>query len=196
MAESKRKIQKELTRKHILDTAIKKFGHNGFVKTRTLDIATAANISHGSLFAHFPTMDDLMTSAIEEFGNRLCTRLHDEVSKKQSLPDILQAHLNGILDFEDFYTHLIIERRLLPESAKNTYIVIQSTISFHIGLAAEKEIQQGKIKNMPLHMLFNAWMGMIHYYLSNGDLFQQNGSIIKAYGPELLANYLLFIKST
>jgi TetR/AcrR family transcriptional repressor of acrEF/envCD operon len=195
IAESKRKLQKELTRKHILETAIIEFARNGFVNTRTLDIATAANISHGSLFAHFPTMDDLLVASVEEFGSRICSRLHDEVSKKTSLSELLQAHLNGISAYEDFYTRLILERRLLPEGVRNTYISIQSTISFHIGLAAEQERKEGKIKSIPIHMMFNQWVGILHYYLCNGDLFEPNGSVIKTYGKDILQNYLLLIKT-
>ncbi|MCB2360619.1 TetR family transcriptional regulator [Clostridium estertheticum] len=51
MLENKRQKQKKLTRKHLIEVAIKQFGENGILKTRTSDIAKAADVSHGTVFA-------------------------------------------------------------------------------------------------------------------------------------------------
>ena len=193
MLETKRQKQKELTRKHLIEIAIKQFGENGIIATRTADIAKAANVSHGTVFAHFSTQDELLTSVIEEFGDRIAQRLHELINADSSLIEVLKAHLAGLIEFEPFYTRLIIERRLLPESVCNTYIMIQSTISFHIGIAAKKEIGQGTLRNLPIHLIFNTWIGLIHYYITNGDLFSTNGSVLKQYSEELLQHYMNLI---
>lgn len=194
MSENKRQIQKNLTRKHLIETALKQFGENGILATKTLDIAKAAKVSHGTVFSHFPTQEDLISAVIEAFGDNLAARLHELVNTDSSLSEILKAHLVGLTEFEPFYTKLIIERRLLPEAARNTYIMIQSTISFHISLAAEKEMKQGTIKTQPLHLIFNTWIGLIHYYMTNSDLFSPNGSVLERYGEELLQHYINLIK--
>ena len=193
MVETKRQKQKSLTRKHLIEVATKQFGENGIIATRTVDIAKTANVSHGTVFAHFPTQEELVIAVIEEFGVRITKRLHELVDIDSSLPEVLQAHLNGLIEFEPFYTRLIIERRLLPESVCNTYIMIQSTISFHISIAAEKEIEQGIIRKLPMHLIYNTWIGIIHYYLTNGDLFSPNESVLKQYSNELLHHYLSLI---
>lgn len=194
MPETKRQIQKNLTRKHLIEIAINKFGENGITTTRTADIAQAANVSHGTLFAHFPTQEELLTAVTEEFGIRITQRLHELVNTNSSFFEVLQAHLIGLIEFEPFYTRLVIERRLLPESVRNTYIMIQSTISFHISIAAQKEMEQGIIRKIPMHLIFNTWMGLIHYYITNSDLFSTNGSVLKQYGDELLQHYMNLIK--
>ncbi|MDP4147690.1 MAG: TetR/AcrR family transcriptional regulator [Bacillota bacterium] len=193
MPENKRQIQKNLTKKLLIETAIKQFGETGILNTKTADIAKAAKVSHGTVFAHFPKLEDLLTAVIEEFGSRITQRLHELVDINGSLQDVLQAHLTGLMEFEQFYTRLIIERRLLPENLRNTYIMIQSTISFHISLAAEKEIAQNKLRKLPMHLVYNTWIGLIHYYLTNGDLFSQGDSVLKEYGDELLRHYMSLI---
>jgi TetR/AcrR family transcriptional regulator, acrEF/envCD operon repressor len=192
--ETKREKQKKLTRNHLIEIAIKQFGENGIIKTRTSDIAKVANVSHGTVFAHFSTQEELLISVIEEFGDRIAKRLHELVDTNSSLFEVLEAHLKGLIEFEPFYARLVIERRLLPENVCNTYIMIQSTISFHISIAAEKEMEQGTIRKIPLHLICNTWVGLIHYYITNSDLFSPSGSVLKQYYQELLQHYISLIK--
>ncbi|GMA97965.1 TetR/AcrR family transcriptional regulator [Pelosinus sp. IPA-1] len=194
MVENKRQKQKELTRRHLIEIAIQQFGENGITATRTADIARVANVSHGTIFVHFPKQEDLLIAVVEEFGIRIAKRLHELIDTNRSLIEVLEAHITGLIEFEPFYTRLVIERRLLPESVRNTYIMIQSTISFHIGIAAEKEMEEGIIRQIPLHLIYNTWIGLIHYYITNGDLFCSSGSVLKQHGQELFQHYISLMK--
>jgi TetR/AcrR family transcriptional regulator, acrEF/envCD operon repressor len=194
MAENKRQQQKNSTRKHLIETAINLFGVNGITTTRTVDIAKAAEVSHGTLFSHFPTLEELLIAVIEEFGNRIAQRLHELVNENCSLLEILEAHLTSLIEFEPFYIRLVIERRLLPKEVTNTYIMIQSTISHHICIASERELEQGVIRRLPVHMIYNTWVGLIHYYLTNSDLFSSDGRVLEHHSKELLKHYISLIK--
>lgn len=193
MIETKRQKQKKLTRKHLLEIAIEQFTQQGITRTRTADIATSAKVSHGTIFAHFSTQEELLIAVVEEFGVRITRRLHELIDTNSSLYEVLEAHITGLIEFEGFYTRLIIERRLLPESVRNTYVMIQSTISFHIGIAAEKEIERGTIRKIPLHLIYNTWVGLIHYYITNSDLFSSSGLVLEQYRYELLQHYMSLI---
>ncbi|ERK31397.1 TetR/AcrR family transcriptional regulator [Clostridium intestinale] len=194
MKENKRNVQKELTRKKLIEVAIKLFGDNGILNTKTIDISKEAGVSHGTVFSHFKTQEELLDTVIEEVGNRIVSKLQELIDVNGGLEDILKAHINGLMEFEKFYTRLIIERRLLPESASNIYIIIQSSISFHIGEVLKKEIAKEKIIDTPIHLLFNSWVGLIHYYLTNGDLFTNEDSILNNYGQDLINHYINLIK--
>jgi AcrR family transcriptional regulator len=195
MAKTQRQIQKDQTRKHIVETAFKLFAQQGITATTTADIAKAANVSHGTVFVHFATQEMLLNTVIEEFGTRVSLRLHELVASDKSLREVLEAHLKGLAEFEAFYTRLVIEGRLLPESARNAFIMIQSSISFHISQAAEREMKAGTIEPYPVHLLFNTWLGLIHYYLTNNDLFAPGESVLNRYGQELLEYYMRLIRS-
>jgi AcrR family transcriptional regulator len=193
ISKTRRQIQKESTRKQILETAIKHFAEYGIITSKTSDIARAATVAHGTIFAHFPNQEALLNAVIEEFGIRVSSRLHELAASNTSLRDILEAHIEGLKEYEAFYTRLVMERRLLPDDARNTFILIQSSISFHISQAAEKEMKAGSIITCPVHLLFNTWAGLVHYYLTNGDLFAPAGLVLERYGEELIDHYMRLI---
>jgi hypothetical protein len=43
---------------------------------------------------------------------------------------------------------------------------------------------------MPMHLLFNTWIGLVHHYMVNRDLFAPEGSVIARRGKELLDHYM------
>jgi AcrR family transcriptional regulator len=194
MPESQRQKQKNQTKKRLIDVALEQFAKDGLTTARTSDIASAAKVSHGTLFAHFPTREILLDEVIEEFGMRITKRLHELVSSNCGIKELLEAHLRGISEYEAFYTRLVSEGHLLQGRARNSLIMIQSAISFHIAQAAEHEMETCKIRKMPVDLLFNTWIGLIHYYLVNGDLFAPDESVIKVHGNRLVEHYMSLIK--
>lgn len=192
--ETLREKQKIQTRNNIIDTALKQFARFGLSKTTTSDIAKEAKVSHGTVFAHFPTREVLLNEVIEVFGHRITKRLHELVSDNCSMKEVLQAHLKGIKEYEAFYRSLVSESSLLNEEARNSWVMIQSAISSHIIEVAEKEIQAGKLSHTPVNMLFNTWAALIHYYLVNGDLFAPGESVLERYGEQLIEHYMNLIK--
>ncbi len=195
MPGTQRQVQKEATRKHIIKTAMNLYAEYGFSKIPTSDIAKAANVSHGSVFAHFGTQEELIEAVINEFGSEINNRLHELAESKSSIKEVMQAHLNGLTEFENFYTRLVEEKSLLSKNAQNIFVMIQSTISFHISQALERSINEGLIKKLPVHLVFNGWVGLMHYYLVNKDIFAPGESVLNRYGKELLNYYIDSIKT-
>ncbi len=195
MPGTKRQEQKKQTRSRILEAAIEQFAKQGLTTTSTVAIAEAAHVAHGTVFAHFSTQEELLSAAIEEFGKRINQRLHELAGAGGGVREVLAAHLKGLTEHEAFYTRMITEARLLPEEARNTLIMIQSTASFHLSEAVEKEITAGSIQPLPVHLVFNGWVGLVHYYLANSDLFAPGGSVLERYGHELLQYYMTLIKA-
>lgn len=180
----KRTVQKEHTRYHLLDTAYGAFAQKGFLATKTLDISTAAGVSHGTLFVHFPTKEDLLIKTIDAFGIRVGTRLKQLTANKGSAREVLAAHLETIEEYEAFYANLVIEGPLLPHSVRNRIFMIQSGVAHYL----EKTIPRGE-SSTPLYFLLNSWLGLIHYYLANRDLFAPGKSVIAACGRDLLHHF-------
>lgn len=195
MPGTKRQEQKRQTRSRILEAAIEQFADQGLTTTPTAAIAQAAHVAHGTVFAHFSTQEELLSAAIEEFGERINLRLHELASTGGGVREVLAAHLRGLTEYEAFYARTVSEARLLPVEARNTLIMIQSTVSFHLSQAVEKEMAAGSILPLPVHMVFNGWVGLVHYYLVNGDLFAPGESVLERYGHDLLQYYMTLIKT-
>ncbi len=194
MKMTNRQEQKEQTKRLLINTAYEVFSEKGIMNTRMSDIAQRAGVSHGTLFVHFDTQEAMLTEVIGEYGQKIALRTHELADSCTNLQNILSAHLTGIMEFEPFYTRLVIENRLLPEDARDAWVSIQSAVAFHFGEVAERERHESEYADIPIYMLFNMWLGLVHYYLMNGDLFAPEGGVIKRYGDTMIENYMKLIK--
>jgi len=189
----KRLIQKAQTREKIIAAAIKVYSECGFSAPSSA-IADEAQVSHGSIFVHFPTVESLLVCLLEIFSNDINIELHSLSESGNDIAKLLAMHLNVLIKYENFYRRLVTETVYLPPEAKNTFIAIQSTVSIHFFEALKHKINAGEIKNLPFHMLFNTWLGLVHYYLLNGALFAPRGSVLKRHKNILIKSYLALIR--
>ena len=102
-------------------------------------------------------------------------------------------HINVLIRHENFYKRLTIDAGYLPDEAKNTFIAIQSTVSIHFLQALEHEMNAGRVKSIPFHMMFNTWLGLLHYYLLNGELFAPGESVLTRYKDTLKECFMALI---
>jgi AcrR family transcriptional regulator len=169
------------------------YSENGF-STPTATIASAAGVSHGSIFAHFPTVDDLMICSLESFSREIETELRSLSESVNDITKLLEMHIDVLIKHEDFYKRLIKEAVYLPEEAKNTFIAILSMVSIHFMQALESGVNKMAVKDLPFHMIFNTWLGLIYYYLLNSELFAPGGSVLEKYKDDLIKCFLTLIK--
>ena len=189
----RRKLQKEQTKEKIIAAATKVYSEQGFSAPTTL-IASEAGVSHGSVFVHFPTVESLLICLLDSFLLELGTELHTLSESGGDIEKLLGQHLSILIRHEDFYKRLIKEAVYLPKEARNTFVALQSTVSIHFSQALQHEMGAGKIKPVPFHMLFNTWLGLVHYYLINGELFAPHGSVLESQKNTLIDCFLTLIK--
>jgi AcrR family transcriptional regulator len=187
---SQRSLQKERTQRRILDAARSLYTEHGITATRSAAVAEAAGVAHGTLFLHFSTQEALVIAVIEDFGENLCRRLHELSLRDEGLEAMLKAHVAGLRENEELYTRLVTEAPLLPEVARMALVGIQSTLSFHIARAAEEGMASGAVKRQPIPLFFNTWLGLLHYYLANRELFAPEGGVLERYGDTLVGFFL------
>lgn len=193
MKKTTRDLQKEQTKSLLLKTAYDVFSEKGIMNTRVSDIAKTAGVSHGTIFVHFRSQEAMVEEVVAVYGQKIAMRTHVLAQSCEHLPELLRAHLDGIMEFEPFYTRLVIENRMLPPDARDSFIAIQSAISFHFSQVAQRELKSGQGGGIPSYMLFNMWVGLVHYYLENGDLFAPEGHVIRRYGETLIKNFMKLV---
>lgn len=195
MGSSIRQQQKTDTRNRILETAYRIFSEAGFTAS-TNTIAKAVGVSHGTIFAHFSTLDDLLICLLVDFGDQMGRSLHILSEKKENMESLLSGYLDVLEEYEAFYSRLISEKNRLPKEALDAFAGIQCKVAFHFSSVMEKEITKGNVKNLPIPILFNTWLGLLHYYLLNREFFAREGeSVIRRYRKELLTTYLQLIQN-
>jgi len=190
---STRSLQKAETREKIIAAAFKVYAEQGF-SAPTTAIAAEAQVSHGSVFVHFPTVESLIICLLDIFSRELNTALHTLSDSGGDIGRLLDMHIDVLARYEPFYSRLVKEASNLPGEARNTFVAIQSTAAIHFSQAMEPEISAGKIKDIPFHMLFNTWLGLLHYYLLNDDLFAPGESVLKRYKDTLATCYMALMK--
>lgn len=182
--------RKRQTRVHLIETALDLMAERGIAATRTIDVAERAGVAHGTVFVHFPTRDDLVAAVVGEHAIRIGRRLHELAGEGVSVRDVLGAHLEGIAEHEAFHARLVTEGPLLPSYARATLLGIHSAISAHLSEAAEWGMDAGEIRRMAVPLLFNTWLGLVHHYIGNRELFAPGESVVARWGPILLDHYL------
>ena len=192
MKKSARQLQKEQTRETLLSAAYEVFSRQGIVKTRMEDVAKEANVSHGTVFAHFKTQEALVDSVVGYFGRQMALDTHQKAAEEASLSAVLDAHLQGIAAHEGFYTRLVQERGQLPQGAKESFAGIQAAVSLHFSMALEREGVTDKL-HLPAHLLFSIWTGLVHHYLLNADQYAPGGGVIPKHGDMLKISFLRLI---
>ncbi|GAA3880320.1 hypothetical protein GCM10022381_23210 [Leifsonia kafniensis] len=86
-----RVLQKEQTRKRLLDTALDLFESQGYAATTIDDIAAAAGTTRVTFYAHFPSRRAIMATLIEELNVILERDELPNGSTATALVDVMQA---------------------------------------------------------------------------------------------------------
>ncbi len=172
---SKRQLQKTQTRKHLIGKAYEVYSEHGF-SVAASEIAKYAGVSNGTVFLHFPTVSDLINCIVEDFSGMLTSKLHDKAANAGTVRSYLEVHIDTISEYEPFYSRLVTEQNLLPESARTSFICMQSAVAHHLDELLENDELYKKI---PVHVVFNCWVGLLHYYIQNRNLFATSGAVLK-----------------
>jgi AcrR family transcriptional regulator len=195
MTANARTTQKVATRERLVATAYRLFARDGILATPTASVAAAAGVAHGTVFVHFPTRDDLVSAVIEEYTVRIAERMRQlALQAPPTLQAGLQAHVAAIQEQEAFYARLVTERPMLPAVARSRLLVLQSAIAYYFGQAIESEKRAGRLRAMPFALLFNTWLGLLHHYVCNPDLFAAGASVLADRGPTLVAHFLNLVR--
>lgn len=190
---SQRQEQKQKTRENLIQVSIQLFSEQGIQNTKTLDVAKAAGMSHGSVFTHFPSKNDLLIEVIDEMGRRIAEEFRSINPSQKSLKSVLRSHLNILEKYEKFYRYLLIEGPTLPAEVRGVLLTLQNGIACHIQQALKQEVKSGHLKALPAPAFFNSWMGTVTYYLINQDIFAPKKSVIKEKKEEMIHYFLKLI---
>ncbi|SNS01665.1 transcriptional regulator, TetR family [Streptosporangium subroseum] len=96
------------TRERLLQAAAEVFAERGYDGTRVADIAAAAGVSNGALYAHFGSKAELLVAALRAHGRQLLASLF-AADPDRSVTDLLLAIGRWLPRRRDAPRHLIVE---------------------------------------------------------------------------------------
>ncbi|MGZ3743679.1 MAG: TetR/AcrR family transcriptional regulator [Pseudobdellovibrionaceae bacterium] len=190
-----RKEQKERTKLGLIEVAENLFSRNGIGITTTADIAKACKISHGTVFIHFPTRDELILAVVDKFGERLSAKFGRRFDPNMDLNELLHSHVSVLSEFEDFYMRLISESQSLPPQIRGQLYALNASLSYRFYQAAKSGMKSGELKKIDQAHFANTWLAILHYHIINRDLFSEKTPILKYKGDELIKHFFALIKA-
>ena len=128
-----RSLQRVETRIRILQQATRLCARRGFARTRTIDVARAAGVSHGSVFVHFPSRADLMTAVVAEMAREITDALHALSTAGASVREVLTAHVECLAAREHQIRWLLLETPMLPQGFHSAWLGLQSALGAPLG---------------------------------------------------------------
>jgi AcrR family transcriptional regulator len=96
------------TRQRLLRAAADVFAERGYDGTRVADIATAAGVSNGALYAHFGSKAELLVGALREHGQRMMADLF-AADPDRSIADLLLVIGRWLPRRRDAQGYLVVE---------------------------------------------------------------------------------------
>lgn len=178
----------------MIEVAMDLFTQNGIAGTATAEIAKALKLSHGTVFIHFPTRDDLVLAVIDEFGRKLSEELRSAIEGDLPLERVLKGHLQALAEFEDFYFRLITEMHSLPEKVQGTVFMLNAAISWKLYEAAKPLMKQGRVKKIDRPLFFNTWMSLVTYHVIYREQLSEKRPVLRAKQEELIRHFLNLVK--
>ncbi|GAA3005975.1 helix-turn-helix domain-containing protein [Streptosporangium longisporum] len=96
------------TRERLLRAAAEVFARRGYDGTRVADIAAAAGVSNGALYAHFDSKAELLVAALRAHGPQLLARLF-AADPDRPITELLAVVGRGLPRRRDAHGYLIVE---------------------------------------------------------------------------------------
>lgn len=95
-----RERRREQTRAELVAGVLDVIESNGFEKLTIDRIATAAGVSRGTVYAHFPGgLTELVTAAYAHIGHRIVATTTVGIEEAQNWQEELRAHAQAMFDF-------------------------------------------------------------------------------------------------
>ncbi len=190
MERGKREQQKEQTRQRILEVAYRKFAEKGIEATNTADIASEAKLSHGAIFVHFKTRQEIVLKVIDDFGVELSVHITKSVGHSRTPRSILLSFTKALTKFEAFYIELLLVLPKLPENVQGSLLLVQNGFAHYLLPAVKREMEEAKFKRLGESGIMNSWFALLHYYMTNRNWYAPNKSLLKKLGKKIVNEYL------
>ena len=124
------------TRERLLRAAADVFAERGYDGTRVADIAAAAGVSNGALYAHFASKADLLTGALRRHGRNLLADMF-AADPGQSVMELLLLVGRSLARRRDTRGYLIVEALVAARRDEDVAGPMREYIGERAGFLAE-----------------------------------------------------------
>lgn len=191
---NKKTESKIKTRSLILEKSKEIFTKQGISKTSTRDICKLCGIAQGSLFLHFGTKDNLISTVFENEIKRIANRLRDEFENESRVEVLLEKYLTILEEEEDFFSVIFKEFQFFSEELKRQILSFETIIRNYFYCSIEKGIVSGIYKEVNITSTLAFLFATINYYLYLKEVYaSDNSSVIKSKKNEICSTFMTML---
>lgn len=160
----------------MIDAARRLFIQKGFEDTTMCDIAEQANVNRSTLHYYFPNKDVMFRAVFSSIVEELKPRLNEIMASGKPLIERLSLVVDEY--FERFLENPQIPGFFISEIQRDVDHFIATARELHydklfsmVRDALNTEMQEGRLKKVPMYMVFTAFYGNIAFPFITKNLF-------------------------
>lgn len=160
----------------MIDAARRLFIQKGFEDTTMCDIAEQANVNRSTLHYYFPNKDVMFRAVFSSIVEELKPRLNEIMTSGKPLIERLSLVVDEY--FERFLENPQIPGFFISEIQRDVDHFIATARELHydklfsmVRDALNTEMQAGRLKKVPMYMVFTAFYGNIAFPFITKNLF-------------------------
>ena len=169
---------KEKTRQLILDATKLLIQENGFVKISSKDISSKCNVSQGTLFLHFTTKHNLLTtvlnSNIEKFEIDIKSNINSNDDQMEFIKDFIEVFANH----EDILSRVYKDYSYLTDDIMKKMDNIEITLK-NLVFDNYKRQNKNSMNIIDSFIAIDAFLSQIKEYLISKQTFSSSNSVMR-----------------
>jgi AcrR family transcriptional regulator len=150
--------EQQRRRHEIFDASSHLFLDKGFTETSMREIAEAAGIGKSTLYDYFKSKDEILVSYFESEIQKITERAQEIIRQKldisEKLRQIMQKHLEYLVDNKNFYLKLSIASQTLPLGSQQQIQAKRHAYQDMLRELIEEGIRRGELR--PINPLLAA----------------------------------------
>ena len=122
----KRSETKRKTRELLLEKTALLLENNGFLNVSSKEISKECNLSQGTLFLHFKTKENLLSTILNDNITSFESELIKRCKPADSQDTFLRSYIDVLIEHESFLSRTYKDLPYLTESLKKDFIHLES----------------------------------------------------------------------
>ena len=173
MLSNRKKEERELRKKRIIDGALKVFNEVGIEKTTMDEIALESGFGKATLYYYFSSKDEVFVEIMEHGWKQLWegieTKIIENLSPRDKFMGIVRAMASIVTENKTLYGFLFTAPNFIKDSQKQIWKTYQERLYAILQSIIEEGIKKKEFVNLNPSLLMKAIGGLFHQLLISND---------------------------
>lgn len=181
------------TRQRIINKTALLLQEVGFLRVSSKEIARTSEVSQGTVFLHFETKENLLTSVIMDELTAFEKGLNDGCDVSLSTEDFMKSYIDLLISYEGILSRVYKDYGYLSENLKKKINNLESTTK-NLFFDNVRGNSEKKISIVDSFVSIDAFYSQVIKYLVEKEVYTSTNSVIKQKRGRLLKLYRMLFE--